>query len=194
MDTTIGTSAPKRAAVRRPLARWISMKLRYLPWKRQKGCRALTTPAPRVQRLPAPPAKASTAASPAASAASPACRSADSSPWAIESSTSPSATSSMTVLVGRRFWAKPIRPVRRSERICSCNSGSNPLASRIDFKLPWRLVSSLGVGNKAPSSISVEPASRACVRQAAAKRVISLRTAGLSCRVSCRSHCGAQIA
>ena len=59
------------------------MKLRYLPWKRQKGCRALTTPAPRVQRLPAPPAKASTATSPPAKAASPARRSAASRPSAI---------------------------------------------------------------------------------------------------------------
>ena len=47
------------------------MKLRYLPWKRQKGCRALTTPAPWVQRLPAPPARASTATSPSARAAAP---------------------------------------------------------------------------------------------------------------------------
>ena len=41
----------------------------------------------------------------------------------------------MTVLGGKRFWAKPIRPVRRSERICSCSSGSNPLAAKIDFRL-----------------------------------------------------------
>ena len=127
------------------------MKLRYLPWKRQKGCRALTTPAPRVQRLPAPPAKASTATSPPAKAASPARWSAGfQRPSAIVSNTSPQATSSMTVLGGRRFWARPIRPVRRSERICSCSSGSNPLASRIDFRLPLPSASSLGPREQGP--------------------------------------------
>ncbi len=47
------------------------MKLRCLPPSRQKGLRALTTPAPFVQRLPAPPANETTATIPAASASLP---------------------------------------------------------------------------------------------------------------------------
>ena len=96
----------------------------------------------------------------------------------LASITSSRRTSSMTVLAGRRFWASPIRPVRRSLRICSCNSGSKPLASRIDFRLPSPCPSSPGCGKRAFKSMSVEPASRGCVRQAAAKRVISFRVAG----------------
>ncbi len=130
-----------------------------------EGCRALTTPAPWVQRLPAPPAKASTATSPPANAASPA-RSVGrlQTLRRCESSTSPSATSSMTVLGGRRFWARPIRPVRRSERICSCSSGSKPFASRIDFRLASgrRLLGSAwGTGPPAASRWN-RPAGHAC--------------------------------
>ena len=47
------------------------MKLRCLPPNRQKGFSALTTPAPFVQRLPAPPANETTATIPAASASLP---------------------------------------------------------------------------------------------------------------------------
>ena len=56
--------SPADSAVLRLLARCNSMKLRYRPWKRWNGCSALTTPAPCVQRLPAPAASVNTATSP----------------------------------------------------------------------------------------------------------------------------------
>ena len=55
---------PDSRATRRLLARWTSMKVRCVPPSLQNGCRALTTPAPCVQRLPAPPASVTTATSP----------------------------------------------------------------------------------------------------------------------------------
>ena len=45
------------------------MKVRCRPASLQNGCRALTTPAPCVQRLPAPAASVTTATSPFFSAA-----------------------------------------------------------------------------------------------------------------------------
>ena len=192
---TYGTSAWNIAAVRRAFARWTSMKFRYLPWKRQKGCRALTTPAPWVQRLPAPAARAKAATSPVASAASPARRhSAADAPGEVQSTTSSLATSSTTVLAGRRFWASPIRPARKSARICSCNSGSKPFSASKLLRLVWARCSSAGRGRSAASNRSVDPASRGCVRHAAANWAISFRTAGLNVRTSCRSHSEAQIA
>ena len=171
------------------------MKLRYLPWKRQKGCRALTTPAPRVQRLPAPPAKASTATSPPAKAASPARWSAASTAVGCMRVQHVAAGHVFDDRVGRQAilgQADPSGPQIGADLLVQFGIEAVGFEDRLQAALPS--VSSLGRGNKAPSSISVEPASRGCVRQAAANRVISLRTAGLSCRVSCRSHSGAQIA
>ena len=71
---TCGSGVPHSRPVRRLRARWTSIKLRCLPPNRQKGLSALTTPAPFVQRLPAPPANETTATLPAASASWPISR------------------------------------------------------------------------------------------------------------------------
>ena len=66
-----GSGVPARREMRRDLARCVSRKVRCRPPSLAKGCSALTTPAPCVQREPAPAASVTTATSPLRSAASP---------------------------------------------------------------------------------------------------------------------------
>ena len=127
-----GSGVPASRPMRRLLARCTSRKLRCWPPSRQKGLSALTTPAPWVQRLPAPPASVTTAdlacgqrvhaqlvqRARCASGRSARCR-----------SHRPPRTSSILLRTGSRFWARPMRPPRRSARICSCCTRSKPCSA-----------------------------------------------------------------
>ena len=66
-----GMGVPASRPVLRLLARWVSMNERWRPPSLQNGCSALTTPAPWVQREPAPAARVTTATSPFFKAARP---------------------------------------------------------------------------------------------------------------------------
>ena len=55
---------PDQLGILRLLAKWVSANVRWRPASLQNGCSALTTPAPCVQRLPAPAASVTTATSP----------------------------------------------------------------------------------------------------------------------------------
>ena len=177
--------------MRRLLARCASIKVRCRPSNLQNGCSAFTTPAPCVQRLPAPAASVSTATSPPRRASRPALRKSSRQrlPWHPPHRAS--CTSSMSALAGRRFWARPIRPFLRSARICSCCTRSKPFCSSNRGRLCPRPPSAWTRGNKTVKQ-SIAPCRRSSgrLRQAAPNLSSSARRSGRDCG-SARSQRGA---
>ena len=187
-----GRTWPARRPERRDLARWVSMKVRCWPANWAKGCRALQVPAPPVHRDPAPAAKVTTATSPARKAASPAART--SGGTVIEGlsqrRTSVASTSSIWLSARRRFWASPMRPSRRSERICSCWAGSKPFSASNPCN-PLRSLSPFRErGSRASKRVWIIPPSSGRVRAAIPTRSSSVRRAGVKERRSARSRVG----
>ena len=149
--------------------------MRCRPASLQKGCRAFTTPAPCVQRLPAPAASVTTATSPLRSEVIPSSRRCSSgagiplAPLADHgraSITSSGRTSSITALVGSRFCARPMRPSLRSDRFCSCCARSNPYCFRRPSK-DCSVVTSALRGSITSKRFCTTPRNSDCARQAA---------------------------
>ena len=118
---------PHSEPIRRLLARWTSRKVRCCPAQFAEGMERLDHAGPLGPSAAEPAASVTTATSPSASACRPSVKY-SSGKGPVASITSPAWTSSIVVLAGRRFCARPIRPSLRSARICSCSARSKPFS------------------------------------------------------------------
>ena len=168
------------------------MKVRCRPPSLQNGFSALTTPAPWVQRLPAPPASETTATAPVRQrvqarardsvlAAAPAC--------AVDDVAGPRRPRSCCC-TGSRFCARPMRPLRRSARICSCCTRSKPFSSSSAARfcvVPPSCVSPRG--SRRSNSVCTMPASSG---SCAAGRAEVVQLGAARRRSSARGPCAAE--
>ena len=106
-----------------------SRNVRCRPPSLQNGCSALTTPAPCVQRLPDAGGQRDHGDFAIAQAPPAQRRAIRRSAAAWRRSRRPAGHPRCSVLAGRRFCARPMRPFFKSARICSCCSRSKPFCS-----------------------------------------------------------------
>ena len=180
-----GTGVPDIRPICDDFAKCVSKNVRCRPSILQKGCNDFTTPAPCVHRLAAPAANVTTATSPRRSASIPRSILAEPALGPRTSLTSSALTSSITVLAGRRFCAKPILPDRRSPLIWAWTSTSKPFSARRFSKDSASLRSSRSRGSRASKSSCTTPRRSGCVRHATANLSSSARSSG-------RRDCGSR--